>query len=267
MSVFGVDLTELRKWNCCGAVHSLADDDLIHQVAPVRVLIRAKEEGSNKLVTLCSMCYNSLARANLIMREEEEKRDTINRFMDEEEDYFGDVEVVHFLNFLEDEIGWEKLREKVKIPLEGLKIAPYYGCTLQRPREIGIEPTGSFKLMTQLIESLGATAVRNPAADQCCGSYQILGNPDAAESAVSGILGWAEKIGADALAMSCPLCEFNIGKKQGPLVENNRISKEIPTFYFTQILALALGLDKEICHFELNGKASIELLKTKKLIN
>ena len=121
--------------------------------------------------------------------------------------------------------------------------------------------------MTQLIESLGATAVRNPAADQCCGSYQILGNPDAAASAVSGILGWAEKIGADALAMSCPLCEFNIGKKQGSLIETHRISKEIPTFYFTQLLALALGLDKEICHFELNNKASIELLKTKNLIN
>ena len=121
--------------------------------------------------------------------------------------------------------------------------------------------------MTQLIESLGATVVRNPAADQCCGSYQILGNPDAAASAVSGILGWAEKIGADALAMSCPLCEFNIGKKQGSLIETHRISKEIPTFYFTQLLALALGLDKEICHFELNNKASIELLKTKNLIN
>lgn len=267
MSVFGIDLAELKRWNCCGAVHSLADDDLIHQVAPVRVLIRAKEEGSTKLVTLCSMCYNSLARANLIMRDDEEKRNTINSFMDEEKDYHGDVEVIHFLTFLEDEIGWEKLREKVKVSLKGLKIAPYYGCTLQRPREIGVEPAGSFKLMSGLIESLGATAVYNPAADLCCGSYQILGNPDAAASAVSEILSSAEKTGADALAMSCPLCEFNIGKKQRSIIESHKISKEIPTFYFTQLLALALGLDKGICHFELNNKASVELLKGRNFIN
>ncbi|MBW1805264.1 MAG: hypothetical protein JRJ06_02645 [Deltaproteobacteria bacterium] len=130
MAELGVELEELDRWNCCGAVHSLADDDLIHQVAPVRVLIRAKEQGGDNLVTLCSMCYNTVARANLIMRDDEEKRETINRFMDEEEDYYGEVEVVHLLSFLRDRIGWDKLSEKVTNPLNGLKIAPYYGCTL-----------------------------------------------------------------------------------------------------------------------------------------
>jgi heterodisulfide reductase subunit B len=70
----------------CGAVHSLTADDLIHQVGPVRNLVRAKEQGADKLVTLCSMCYNTLARANQIMKNDEVKRDTINRFMDEEID-------------------------------------------------------------------------------------------------------------------------------------------------------------------------------------
>ncbi len=67
------------------------------------------------------------------MQSDEEKSDTINRFMDEEIDYFGDIEVIHFLNFLRDEIGWDGLRQKVTHPLSGLKVAPYYGCTLQRP--------------------------------------------------------------------------------------------------------------------------------------
>ncbi len=249
MALLGIELEELQRWNCCGAVHSLADDDLIHQVAPVRNLIRAKEQGGSKLVTLCSMCYNSLARANLLMRDNEEKRKTINLFMDEEMDYFGEVKVVHFLQFLRDEIGWDNLQNRVKVPLKGLKIAPYYGCTLQRPREVGIEPPGSFKLMTRFLEALGATAVRFPEADFCCGSYQILGNPDAARSAVSNILRGAEKAGADALAMSCPLCEFNIGKTEGGVA-----------FYITQLLALALGLDSKTCHFELNNRASMDLL-------
>ncbi|MBL7174326.1 MAG: CoB--CoM heterodisulfide reductase iron-sulfur subunit B family protein [Desulfobacteraceae bacterium] len=263
MDVLGIELEELPRWNCCGAVHSLADDDLIHQVAPVRDLIRAKEQGSDKLVTLCSMCYNSLARANLLMRNDEEKRETINLFMDEEVDYHGEVEVVHLFNLLRDEVGWDRLREKIKIPLKGLKVAPYYGCTLQRPRDVGIEPPGRFMLMTQFLEALGATAVNFPAADLCCGSYQILGNPDVAKNAISTILSWAERVGAEALVLSCPLCEYNLGKKQETLLKEERISKSIPTFYFTQLLAIALGLSPESCHFDLNEKASIELLKSK----
>jgi len=117
LEALGIEVEEIDRWNCCGAVHSLTADDLIHQVGPVRNLVRAKEQGATKLVTLCSMCYNTLARANEIMKNDEEKRDTINRFMDEEIDYMGEVEVVHYLTLLQEEIGWDTLKEKVKVPL------------------------------------------------------------------------------------------------------------------------------------------------------
>jgi heterodisulfide reductase subunit B len=263
LDALGIQVEELPRWNCCGAVHSLADDDLIHQVAPVRDLIRAKEQGSDKLVTLCSMCYNSLARANLLMREDEEKRETINRFMDEEIDYEGEVEVLHFLSFLKDEIGWDELKKKIKIPLTGLKVAPYYGCTLQRPRAVGIEPPGSFELMTQYLETLDIDVVPFPGADLCCGSYQVLGNPSAAEDAASNILSWAAELGAEAMALSCPLCDFNLGKRQGDLLMSGKIKTGVPTFYFTQLLALALGLKAEVCRLDLSGQAAVELLKRK----
>jgi heterodisulfide reductase subunit B len=256
MGLLGIELEELTRWNCCGAVYSLADDDLIHQVAPVRILVRAMEQGGGKLVTLCSMCYNTLARANLIMKNDEEKRNTINNFMDEEKDYNGEVEVVHLLSYLEEQVGWKALKEKVKTPLTDINIAPYYGCTLQRPREVGIEAPGSFQLMTELLETLGAKAIRISEADLCCGSYQIIGNPEAAGNNSAKIVKSATKAGADALSMSCPLCEYNIGKKQGGL----------PTFYFTQLLAVALGAAPEDCHFELNHVSSLELLKTKGII-
>ena len=266
MKALGYELEELPRWNCCGAVHSLADDDLIHQVAPVRDLIRAKEQGSDKLVTLCSMCYNSLARANLLMRQDEEKRKTINDFMDEEIDYQGEVEVIHLLAFLAQEVGWDNLRPKVKKPLTGMKIAPYYGCTLQRPRDVAIEPPGQFQLMIELIEALGGTYVYFPACDRCCGSYQILGHPEAAGEAGSIILNSAEKSGAEALILSCPLCEYNLGKKQPGLLESGQITSSRPTFYFTQLLALALGLDSETCRFDLNDESAVSLLKQKGLI-
>ena len=140
LSALGVEVSELPRWNCCGAVHSLADDDLIHHVAPVRDLVRAMNEGSERLVTLCSMCYNSLARANLLMRHDEVKRKTINDFMNEENDYHGEVEVEHLITFLRDTVGWDNLRAKIKVPLGGMKIAAYYGCTLVRPKDVAIEP-------------------------------------------------------------------------------------------------------------------------------
>lgn len=258
-----IELEEIDRWNCCGVVYSLADDDLIHMVAPVRNLIRVKEQGGDKVVILCSMCYNTLSRANLLMKEDEEKRNTINSFMDEEIDYSGEVEVLHLLTFLKEEVGWDNLREKVSNPLKGLKVAPYYGCTLQRPREVGIEPLGSFELMTEFLEALGADVVKFSAADLCCGSYQVVGNEGVVLDASAKILNIADSEKVEALATSCPLCEFNLGKRQGLLMEEKKIKKEIPTFYFTQLLAVALGIDPEVCRFDLNASASLELLKTR----
>lgn len=263
MAALGVDFEELPRWNCCGAVHSLSDDDLIHQVAPVRDLVRAMDQGSDKVVTLCSMCYNTLARANLLMRDDEVKRKTINDFMNEETDYHGEVEVLHFLNFVRDAIGWDQLRKAVKVPLNGLRVAPYYGCTLVRPRDVAVEPPGGPQVFTEFLEALGATVVPFPAATLCCGSYQILANPEAALTVAGTIVEWAVKVGAEALALSCPLCEYNLGMKQGEVVSLGKASKQVPTYYFTQLLAVALGLGPEACRFELSDASSRELLVSK----
>ncbi len=266
LEALGVEVQEIERWNCCGAVHSLTADDLIHQVGPVRNLIRAKEQGAGKLVTLCSMCYNTLARANQIMKNDVVKRDTINRFMDEEIDYAGEVEVVHYLTYLQEEIGWEKIKEQVKIPLTDLKVAPYYGCTLQRPAEVGIEPFGSYTLMTGLLAAIGATVMDFNAADKCCGSYQVLNAEAGENSAGAAILNLAATAGIEALATSCPLCEYNLGKQQSQMMAKGKIATNIPTYYFTQLLSIALGLDAENCHFELNDPMSAELLQNKKCL-
>jgi heterodisulfide reductase subunit B2 len=263
LAALGAEVEELPRWNCCGAVHSLADDDLIHHVAPVRDLVRAMQEGSSKVVTLCSMCYNTLARANLLMQKDEVKRNTINAFMNEEPDYHGEIEVLHFLNFLRDEIGWEKIRQSVKAPLGGLKVATYYGCTLLRPQEVAIEPPGGHQIMGDFLEALGAQPVEFPLSSFCCGSYQILVNPDAALEVSATILASAEKHGADVLALSCPLCEYNLGKRQEGVVEKGRLPREIPTVYFTQLLAMALGLDEKACRLDLCTEKARELLQGK----
>jgi len=267
MEALGVNLIELPRWNCCGGVYSMADDDLVHQLAPVRNLIRVKEEGRDKVVTLCSFCYHTLKRAELLMKNDEEKRGTLNSFMDEEMDYNGEVKAVHLLELLRDEIGLENISSKVKVPLTGLKIAPYYGCTLLRPKEIAIDLTERPSVLGDLMKALGAEAVDFPLTTECCGSYQIVSNPDYALECSWNILSSALRWGADALVLSCPLCDFNLGSKQNDLMHKYSDFKGMPIFYFTQLLAVALGLSPEVCHFELNYGEPEQLLRSKNLLS
>jgi len=266
LDALGVEYEELPRWNCCGAVYSLADDDLIHLVAPVRDLIRVQERGHDTVLTLCSMCYNTLARANLLMKEDEEKRNTINAFMDEEPDYEGNVRVVHFLDYLRDDVGWDKVKSALKKPLAGLKVAPYYGCTLLRPKEVALDRPDRPSVFHEFLAALGADAVDFPLATECCGAYQVLGNPDAALELSHGIISAAVQHGAEAMALTCPLCDFNLNHRQKKMLAKYEGSQELPVYYFTQLLAVALGLPVEANHFELNPTGALDLLKSKQFV-
>lgn len=249
----GVELVELPRWNCCGTVYSLASDDLMHHIAPIRNLIRVKEEGENKVVTLCAMCYNTLKRSNLRIRENEEDRDKINNFMDREEiDYKGDVEVLHLLEILRDEVGFDKIRENVRNPLDDLKIASYYGCLLLRPDEAKIDDPENPTIMEDFIGSIGAEPIDFPYKNECCGAYHTVNGIDLVVERAYSIISSAKKLGADILVTSCPLCEFNLDRRQKEVKEKFTGFEGIPVLYFTQILAVALGLDPEYYRFDLN---------------
>jgi len=264
LAKLGIAYEEMSRWNCCGAVFSLADDDLIHHAAPVRDLIRATQQGADAIITLCSQCYNTLARANLLMREDEEKRQTLNAFMDDEPDYAGEVEVIHYLAYLRDHYGWDALRQTVSRPLSGLKVAPFYGCTLLRPGSVALEPTPA-AILEELITALGAEPVSWASAEECCGSYQGLAHPEAAQARAVEVVASANEAGADLIVLSCPLCEYNLGHQQREALQETTGISPVPTLYFTQLLALALGLGREVCHFDLNTQLVQELVERREL--
>jgi heterodisulfide reductase subunit B len=267
MDALGIRLVEIERWNCCGTVYSLAEDDLAHHLAPVRNLIRVKEQGSNRVGTLCSFCYHTLKRANLLMRNDAEKRKTLNDFMEEEVDYSGEVEVVHLLEVLRDDVGWENIAAKVKVPLQGLKVAPYYGCTLLRPQEVAIDQVERPTILHRLIEALGAEAVDFPYATECCGSFQIVGNTDFITQRAWEILSSALRRGAEALVLTCPLCHFNLTQRQTELISRYSDFSGLPVLYFSQLMAISLGIDPKVCHFESGDRDFLALLKSKKLVS
>jgi heterodisulfide reductase subunit B len=266
MAVLGVNLVEIPRWNCCGTVYSMADDDLAHHIAPVRNLVRVAEQGGSRVVTLCSFCYNTLKRADLLMRNSPEKRNTINTFMDDEIDYNGEVEVVHLLELLRDDVGWEAIARQVKTPLEGLKVVPYYGCTLTRPQEAAIDSVENPTVLQELMKVVGATVLDFPLATECCGSFEIVSDPGAVVERAYAILGMAQKKGADAVVLSCPLCAHNLGQKQAEIADKYSDFTGMPIVYFTQLLALAVGVSPEVCRFGLNFGGVEALLRDRGLI-
>jgi heterodisulfide reductase subunit B len=256
MAALDVNLVELPRWNCCGTVYSLAEDDLVHHVAAVRNLVRVKQQGKSSVVTLCAFCYNTLKRANLVMRDSADKRFAINSFMDEEPTYSGEVETRHLLQVLRDDVGWEKMAAQVKRPLKEMKIAAYYGCTLLRPQVAAIDSIERPTVMRDLLKALGTGAVEFPFATECCGSFQVVNSRDVVGERASAIIDSALKSGAEAVSVSCPLCEYNL----------RQAKTRVPVLYFTQVMALAFGLDASVCRFEDNSSETLAWLKTKGLV-
>ena len=259
----GVEMLELTRWNCCGTVYSLASDDLIHQLAPIRNLIRVRNEKGNAVTTLCSMCFNTIKRAGLLVNEDAEKRGKINAFMDEEDDYEGGVEVVHLLEILRDKVGFETIREKVTNPLNELRASPYYGCLLLRPEEIGIDNAESPTVLEDLLECIGAEPVDSPFKTECCGSYQTVDKVDLVIEKTRDIISWAARNHAQCVVVSCPLCFFNLDRRQKDLAEREPGAVLLPVFYFTQLLALALGLEVDVCGFDKHVVDPLPLLSSK----
>lgn len=268
----GVELVELPRWNCCGVVSPLATDDLFHHLAPIRNLIRVQEmkgrgelEDGTRLVTLCSMCFNVLRRSNLVVRENPAHLKTINDFMYLETDYDGTVEVVHLLQILKD-LGSDKIRESVRKPLTNLKVVPYYGCMLLRPKEVGIDDPEDARIQEELLAVLGADVVPSRYRMRCCGSYQTVRDPGIVADTAFEILSRFQREGADVVATSCPLCAFNLDDRQRDILEKHSEFQQIPVLYFTQLMAVALGLGEEHCGWDLNAVDPRPLLKEKGLL-
>jgi len=266
MESLGHRLVEMDEWNCCGVVASLTEDDLMHHLAPLRNLIHAQDQGYQKIVALCDMCCNTLKQTNLRVAQNEDDLDTLNSFMDKESDYRKSVSVQHVLEFLRDDVSFKVLKKKVKKPLKGLKLMPYYGCTMLRPRQVAIDDPEEPTILSDLSRALGAETVDNPYKIECCGSYHTIKNKEIVRKRAATITGYATQRGADAIILSCPLCQYNIdtrGKEAEGSIEGHI---QIPVFYYPQLMAIAMGMDPSDCAFEKNAVDPARVLKERGII-
>jgi len=154
----------------------------------------------------------------------------------------------------------------VQKPLENLKVAPYYGCMLLRPKEVGIDDPEDATIQEELLASLGAETVSSRYRMRCCGSYQTVRDKEIVAETAYDILSRFQKEGAEVVATSCPLCAFNLDERQKEVLEKYPEFQQTPVVYFTQLMTVAFGLGEEHCGFDLNYVDPRPLLEEKNLL-
>ena len=233
----GFELEEIENWQCCGGVYPLGSDEIATKLSSVRALNEAKEKGQD-LVTLCSACHHVIKRVNDDMRNVEDIRTRANNYMQLDEPYAGERNVLHYLEVLRDRVGFDELKKKVVNPLKGRKIGAYYGYLLLRPSTVlAFDDPENPQIIEDFIRAIGAEPVVYPYRNECCGGYIALEDKGQARQNVDKILHSASLAGAEAVITACPLCLYNLAQNAG--------KERLPVLYFTELLAEALGVKEE----------------------
>ncbi len=265
MKLLDVELEEPADWTCCGAEYPLTEEKIVGLAAPIRVLRQVRDEGGEAVVTTCSFCYGVLKRSNKAIQDDPLKRKRINAFLRDDikidpltkerttdfEDYNGEVKVLHLLEVLRDVVGHDKIKSRLKRDLGAFKVAAYYGCRLLRPQDkIGLDEPDNPSIFEEFLEAVGAKPVDYAFKQECCGSYLSVSMPDAATEASYRVLRAAKMEGATAIAVSCPLCFYNMDRRQTVIKEKYLDFPGLPVLFFTQLLAWGLGVDKKVLGLE-----------------
>jgi heterodisulfide reductase subunit B len=184
----GIELEEIRNWNCCGALH--VDDRNARVALSARTLAAAK---GLEITTPCNLCYSNLMRANTAL-EDNALKNKINERLTTK--YDGNTKPKHLLEVVVKDFGLAKLAEQVKHPLK-IKAVPYYGCLLTR-HENRFDSPENPKSLDNLLSALGAEPVKYFYKTKCCGGPILLTNEDLALGLAKDLLLMAKESGADA---------------------------------------------------------------------
>jgi heterodisulfide reductase subunit B len=164
----------------------------------------------------------------------------------DEGEYKGTIDVKSMLQYCYEEIGLETIKSKVVKSLSGLKVACYYGCLLTRPKDVTNFDSPEYPMsMDHLMEALGAKAVDFDYKTECCGASFSISDTEIVESLSGKILEVAKESGAHMIVVACPLCQSNLDMRQPDIEKHLGKNFDLPVMYFTQLMALAFGINEK----------------------
>lgn len=232
----GIHLEEVPDWNCCGATAAHSVDHKASVELAARNLNQASTLPNEDLLVPCPLCFNRLRAASWALEHEEGGRYSFRLQP-------GIPMIWDLANFFGTESMLKELSLKVKKPLNGLKVVCYYGCMASRPpRVTGSRDHENPQSMDRIVKALGATSLHWPYKTDCCGASLMLSRPDMGYRMVGKLYDMAQRMGAEAIVVSCQMCQSNLDMYQERIEAEWGRKFAPPIFYFTELMGLALGM-------------------------
>jgi heterodisulfide reductase subunit B len=259
----GVRLVNVDGFVCCGfPIKSVHHESFL--LAAASNLIIAEQRDLD-VCTLCSACTSSLTEVNdLLGRDYELRAEVLRKLGIRERFRFGNkIRVKHFARILYEDVGIEKIQEKVKNRLSNLRVAAHYGCHYLKPSEIydSFDDPENPSSLDRLIEATGAQAVEYENKSLCCGAGILAMDEEISFSMVNKKLACVCEAGSDVISLLCPFCSVMYDDNQ-PTVESRFNAKyEVPVMYYPQLLGLALGMDRKELGLNINRVKTGPLLE------
>jgi succinate dehydrogenase / fumarate reductase cytochrome b subunit len=240
-----IELVELDRACCTGAGVIAEHNPELADTLNARTFALAQETDGELMMNICSTCQGAQSECQERLDANSGYRELVNaNLADEGLKYEKGLTNKNFLWLLVEEIGLDALKAKVKRPLSGLKVGPFYGCYIVRPQErIGItDERPRDRYLQMVIDALGGTVIDYAGVYKCCGFPIVTMNKEASLTMAGRHLGDALDADADCLVVPCPLCHLNLDLQQPAAAKIVNRELGIPVLHLPQLVGLALGL-------------------------
>src|SRR3954467_8748743 len=142
--ILDLELVELDRANCCGAgVIAEHNQELADSLNARTFAMAQAVDGAAGMMNICSTCQGAQSECQERLDASGEYRAEVNSHLEPEGLSYSKADSwwkKNFLWILVEEIGLDRLREAGVRPLDGLRIAPFYGCYIVRPtKRLGYE--------------------------------------------------------------------------------------------------------------------------------
>ncbi len=237
----GIEIEQIKGWICCGTSPAHSSSKLLSLALPFENMCLVEEMGMTDVVAPCASCFARLKTAAFEASEDPELAGQISEALEKPL-----PESINILNPLEIFHGKEGLEDAVAKDMPGLKVVCYYGCLLTRPSKVMQFDECEYPMaMDELLRSMGITTLDWSYKTDCCGGSLAMTRTDVVLKLTHEILEEAKAVGANAIAVACPLCHVNLDTRQEEIEQEYGVKYGLPIFYFTQLMALALGVPSD----------------------
>ncbi len=247
-----IDLVEIDDWSCCGATAAHSLSEAMSVILPARNLSAAEQMGLD-IVSCCANCFNRLRFSQQMIQK---------RVLDIPWPVTGDLKIHDMTRFLAEPAMIKQIEKRVLKPLNGLRLVCYYGCQMVRPPRItGYTDYENPQTLDRLSAATGAQVIDWSYKATCCGASIGIARKEIGDSLTKRLLDKARQSGAEAIVVSCPLCQSNLD-----MIQKDRLERPIPIFYFTELLRLSFSDRGNPKWFKMHFTNPVPMLKKKSLL-